>query len=564
MKAFRLCLLSTLLCGVTAFAAPPPANLAGGYQALLYTGSGDTGSPAGLLTLTVTTKGGFSGKLTSSENKVYGIKGTLSYEATAPLEAEDPIGTATTVPATISIARKGSTPLDVILTIKDYGEEAEPVLTVRVQEESENVALTDNGFRVKTYAKGETVPTLGSYTMGLEHADTPDSTEPAGSGFATGAIDAKGNFKLTGKLGDGTAFTAALPNGASNQFVLFVNPYKRADSFLAGKINLSQRSDLRYRMLPAETGYDFQWQKAAGAKDKAYPLGFNLLNLTAAVERWIPPAKGQSLGDLLGLGLDKSFAVAFSGGLPSARTPTSLALDIKNNLQVVTGASGSPSTLIGTGWSKIFTGKIDAKTGKVTMTINLEDSVPTSNPLRPKLVKRKVMIEGVILVVQVAGEEEFRFAPGFMLIPPLNATTSTAKTYALELQGPAVLNELFTAAGELAGTYTATLKLDSITPSGAPSPAVFSINTPATFTISADLKTLTIGGRKLPLVGDSRPTSLVYTDSQTKYTNYYSVIIQLKFDGKPNTIVINHHQNIYAIPPVVKDVVYSSTSIVKQ
>jgi len=559
MKVLRLSLLLALLSSSTVLAAPVPVEMAGSYQALLFTNSGDTGSPAGLIALTVSTKGAVSGKLTTNENKTYAFKTTLDYTAAVTPEEGDPIGTAVHT-AAIPIKRGKLSELSLELVFQNFSA-TEQTFTATLT--GEIAGGTEEGFKVKTYAPKTSAPTLGAYTMAFELANEPDQDEPAGSGYAVGKIDAKGILKLTGKTGDGTAFTASLPNGPDDRFVMFVNPYKRAGSFLAGKIQLTARGDDLFHMLPAEVGFDFQWQKAAGEKDKSYREGFGPMDLLASIEPWIAPGKGQTLGGILNIDLDESFDVAFSGGLPSSRTPTTLALDIKNNLQVVTGASGSPSTLIGTGWAKIFSGKIDPKTGKVTMTVNLEDSVPTSNPLRPKLVKRKVLIEGVVLQVEVEGEEDFRFAPGFMLIPPLDAKTGTISSFALEFQGPAALNALYAAAGELAGTYTALTKLETVTPSGSPSTPFVDEGT-STFTISADLKTLTIGGRKLPLMGDSRPVSIVYTDAQTKFTNYYTVQIFLNFEGKPTGMFITHNQTVLGVPPVVKNIVFSSATIVKQ
>lgn len=548
MKVLRFSLLTALLSTTAAFAAPIPADLAGSYQALLR----EAGSPAGLIAMTVSTKGAVSGKLTTEENKTYSFKTTLDY---AEGQANPP--------SAITISRgKTLAPLSLALRIEDISETVK-TLVATLSEEDTNDRTASDGFKVKTYGKGEAAPTLGAYTLAFELANEGSEDEPAGSGYGIAKVDAKGVMKITGKTGDGYTLTASIPNGSANQFVMFVNPYKRANSFFAGKITLTQREDELFHMLPTVEGFDFQWKKDAGAKDKSYRDGFGPLDVLASIEPWTAPGKGETLGGILNIDLDESFDIAFSGGLPSSRTPTALALDIKNNLQVVTGAAGSPSTLIGTGWSKIFSGKIDPKTGKVTITINLEDSVPTSNPLRPKLVKRKVTIEGVVLKVEVEGEGEFRFAPGFMLIPPLDPKTGTISSYALEFQGPAVLNALFTSAGELAGTYTALMKLESVTPSGSPAtPFVDGQN--STFTISADLKTITIGGRKLPLAGDSRPVSVVYTDAPKKYTNYYTVEIFLNFEGKPTGMFVIHNQNIFGLPPVIKNVVFSSATIVKQ
>lgn len=566
MKLTRLSLLAAALAGAGgAFAAPIPAELAGSYQALLYSGEGDTSSPNALVALTLTSKGALSGKLTGQDNKTYAFKTktALDYTAAEAPEGNDPLGTASS--EVIEIKRPKMASLFLSLQFKDF--EDSDVVEVSLKEGEADLASSDEGFKQITFAKGALpYDAAGTYNTAFELAATPAQGIPAGSGYALGKIDAKGVFKLSGKTGDGTAFTASMAAGPDHRFLMFVNPYKRVNSFLAGKLTLTERSSGGYHMLPAETDYNLKWKKSSllpKTTDKSYREGFGPLDILVAMEPWVIPGKGETLGGILGIDLDESFDIAFSGGLPSSRTPTALALDIKNNLQVVTGGAGSPSTLIGTGWSKIFSGKIDPKTGKVTITINLEDSVPTSNPLRPKLVKRKVTVEGVVLKVEVEGDGEFRFAPGFVLIPPLDPKTGTIDSYALEFQGPAVLNELYAAAGELAGTYSAVLKRESVTPSGSPV-TPFSDGGTISFTISSDLKTITIGGRKLPLAGDSRPVSIVYTDAQTKNLNYYTVQIFINFQGRPSGMFITHNQNIFALPPVIKNVVFSSNNIVKQ
>ncbi|SKB02325.1 hypothetical protein SAMN02745166_03625 [Prosthecobacter debontii] len=571
MNALRLCLLGSFLSALTAVAAPLPAKLAGGYQALLYTGAGDTGSPTGLLTLTVTTKGGFSGKLTSSENKVYGVKGTLDYTAAEAPEAEEPIGTASTLPATISIVRKGTTSLDVVLMIENFGDDAEPVLTVKVKESGDDVALTDNGFRVKTYAKGETVPTLGSYTTALELTADPDEDEPTGSGFATGAIDAKGNFKLAGKLSDGTAFSASLPNGAANQFVLFANPYKRANSFLAGKIKLTQRSDLRYHMLPAQTGYDFQWKKDPGVKDKAFRTGFGPLNLVASVERWIAPAKGQTVGSVLDLGVEKLFNFALDDTLNTTTYsrffPTKLGITVKNTLRVGEGGSGSPAAQDEKAWAKIFVGKVDPKTGKVTATINIEDTVSG------KIVKRRITFEGVMLQIESSNDAPLCY--GFFTVPNLDKTLP-AIFGAYGFTGPITDDQIYVIAGATAGTYTVLLNgtLNSDVTKGFPSKApkfpVTSVplnrsgQVTATLTISSDLRTMTFNGTTISLLVYPSPAEsiIVYSNLYTSPMNRLTVEIQRSLTtGQIIGVYADYNQTKY---PNVLWATYTSYNITKK
>lgn len=520
MKALRLTLLAALLGSTAAHA--DLTTLAGDYQALLYSGIDDTGSPAGLVALKVTSKGAASGKLTTPDKKVYSFKTKLTYDSVA--------GTA--IPeAPITISRGKTLSAMNLSLFLDEEESVEDTTLSATLGGSELLGTTNNGFKVKTYAKGVTVPTLGSYTVAFEVAEDSDDA-PAGSGYAVAKIDAKGIMKMTGATGDGTKFTASLPNGPDNQFVFFANPYKRDESFFAGKIALSARAGSGFHMTPSELPpalpiFDAQWKKAGLAKDKSYSAGFGPLDLLISVEPWAPEAK-QTVADYFGLDEDEVFEIALTSDIASNFTPTSVRLTANNLLEVTSGGANSPSVLFGNGWAKIFKGKVDPKTGKLTATLSLEDEVAG------KTVKRKVVVEGVMLKL-VDGDTSLLFQ-GFTLVPSL--TKGGPLTSGMIAFPDIIANPQIEAAGATAGTYTGSYAITLSTISGSPDGKPTQGQN-VSLTVSPDLKTLEFNGRTLTLSGDSRPVGLSYQD--LKGGLKLVVTIRLNFMG-----LVTSYEGIYS------------------
>jgi hypothetical protein len=102
----------------------------------------------------------------------------------------------------------------------------------------------------------------------------------------------------------------------------------------------------------------------------------------------------------------------------------------------------------------------------------------------------------------------------------------------------------------LAGTYSG---IGNHVPTGTTLPDGVPANgATITFTISNDLQTLVFNGRTLPLSGDSRPTSLSYTDAQTSPSNNAAVILYLNNEGSVSHFAAQYLQTITGIPPEVR------------
>lgn len=543
MKALRLCLLVSLLGCVSSLAAVPPVlppAVVGNYQALLYTGADNTGVPAGLVTLTTLATGKATGKLTTDENKTYSFTATFNYVADT-FEGDELQGISTTT-ATVSIPRTKMTALALTMAIvHNKVENADvlvfkPVLSGTGADELAPKRTSNSGFKNVVFAAKTSADYAGKYTLAFEGADPAGLGEPQGSGYATGVVSATGALTLAGKTGDGVAITASLPAGPNRNYVAYLNPYKTAGSFLGGKINLVARTSTGFHAVPAESpNYDFRWAKAAKTADKSYPAGFGSakpIGVLLTMEPWktVPALpKGQTLGTMLGLTSDKVFDLGFQGNLNTATYATSipaqLGLNTTNTFRVAKGVASTPSPLQPAAWAKVFTAKVDPATGKITGSITIQDTLMVGTPAKAKVVTRKLVLEGVML--QLDSGDTSPFAQGFVQVPPIDAKTATTYCDRFAFLGPVVTDPFIAMAAETAGKYTTKVKqlvefdLDgfsgpnitvNITGKMTGLPADGSV---VPFTIAPDLSYLTFNGRKLPLKGDSRPVSLVFSDLTT-------------------------------------------------
>lgn len=488
-----------------------PTTLAGGYQALLYYGDEATGTPAGILKLTVTTTGSLTGSLITTENKTYPLPAGKFIYTTATDTAEVVGGLSIkrtgvgVTPLALSLSIANATQVLSVVLSGNTGVFSSPGVTVN--------AVSTMGFRNLTLAARTTADFAGKYTMAMPLAAAAAAGTPGGSGYATVAISTAGLMTFTGKAGDGTALTASLTPGPNRNYLLFLNPNTRASSYLAGKLNLTARPDSGFHIVPAATGVDLQWAKAAKTTDVSYRTGIPNVGLRVSMEPWktVPtvPA-GQTLGSFLGMGEDKVFDLTLTGGFNTAayaaRIPTKLGLTKLNAFRGAAAALGVAPSLTDKVWPTFFTLSVAPTTGLLTGTLKIEDSVPSTIAGRPAtIVKRTITITGVML--QLPAGSNAAFAHGLLSIPPLNTKTETTTTSAFAFNGPVVTDPFISANAAIAGTYSTTVRQISIigTPSRAPSD-----NSVVTFTISADLKTLTIGNRSLPIVTDARPYELLY------------------------------------------------------
>lgn len=537
------------------------ADYEGSYEALLISGEGESALPAAKLELKVSKTGGFTGKLASSDPKIYSLKGSLKEEGDVAVIVPAKNSTENSV----QISRgPGLTPYTLSFTLNGG------VLSASLS--GGVTASADAGVALRTFGKGVTPSWMGSYSFALSSPvkapEASDTDHPTGSGYASATVDAKGVFKFKGKLADGTAFTGALAPGAETiSYRHFINPYKGAPgSFVGGGFELQPTEGDAF-VVAADT--EFFWKNAGEAKPKpntAYAAGFGPLGVAVKVATWRKPGKNETLVSLLGMGgkqIPFSLTTSEDAGLDLTsyygQVPHALEINAKNELIPVFGDIYAPGDAAS--WAKIWKVKVNPATGVYTGTLTLNHLVlteptPTGEKEPPiytpaKLVKRKVTVEGVL--VPNPGDAGAPFsAEGFILVSALNSKTQPVVSGGAVGQGPLEdrgtgnpsSSGLVTAgtAGIYSSVITNVVALDltelpssggfEFSRKGEPKGIPANGNT-VSLTVAPDMSHIVYNGRRLPLVGDSRPVALVFSDASKKTVkNNLTVTLRLNNEGK--------------------------------
>lgn len=238
-------------------------TLAGTYTGLIAA-TPVSSAGAGVITLTVSLTGEFTGKLTL---------GGKNY--TIPKTTFDASGNATVTP-------KGSPAIQLAIHIDPATHEITANVTGAVV-----AALTasPSPFGKKAPAPGGAV---GTFT-GLFFATESVTTKPKGTGFGTVKVAATGSVKLAGTLADGTKISQGTMLVTDTQWPLYVSLYK-GGGVITGLVT--------YAPMPADGDFGavLDWIKPA-TSTAIYPDAFSTqLQLTAA--RYAAPAKGLRVLDL--------------------------------------------------------------------------------------------------------------------------------------------------------------------------------------------------------------------------------------------------------------------------
>jgi len=269
------------------------------------------------------------------------------------------------------------------------------------------------------YAKGETSPWAGAYTLALGDAiNLGGATAPEGDGYATAKISTAGSLTVKGKLADGTTLTGTLSAGADGSYRFYLKPYKTAGNIFAGRLTLAERGDEAGRYEASST--DFYWEKPASATDKLYPAGFGPVTLTVNMQKWVAPSTGVSLASLIGLG-------AGGGSLPLVMEGAGLSnADVGVNtytLPVVLNLDSIGLVTVGDATNPTaFNLKVNTSTGGFTGSFTLVDGS----------LKRKTTIQGVLLQLPspssatVVGRGCFLLAPVVKTDPTLSGALEIA------------------------------------------------------------------------------------------------------------------------------------------
>jgi len=293
-------------------------SFAGSYEALLLDGNS---SPSGKLSITVAANAtnSFTGKLyAGTEVTPLAITGTLNTNTD-------------TQHATSDVYRFSSNgvPYAVSIDVSVFGSAP---MSVTVLRDNQLLGSTTRGRKLSN----ATVFYAGAHTAVFEPGG---SGSPTGAGWATANISSTGVLTLSGRLGDDTAFTAALSPDREIRpgYRLFAQPYlaARTQSFIAGDFALAPYPGLANRLYLAQKS--LTWQKLGLATDTSYRAGFGPVTTVLMIDPWLPPVAGTTLAQRLGLA-GNSFGITTSDptSASAVNLPSRLSLSATNKVSVLT------------------------------------------------------------------------------------------------------------------------------------------------------------------------------------------------------------------------------------
>jgi hypothetical protein len=284
-----------------------PTTLTGSWQALLEDANG---LPQGLVTATLSSPGKWSATLD--------VAGSTTIRKAASTFDLDPAATS----ASMAMSFPAATGLTAqTLTFGVSGPDAMASGT--------HPQGTLRGFRL---ARGTELPAATkAFTMVIDQGEQDGFLIPAGIGWATGVISAKGSITLSGQLGDAQAIKGSMKLGATGQALLWLKPYRNLSSRIGGVVSLHETGGVPATAL-AKTDRKLWWYREADAAEVSYPIGFVALPAEVGVRGFTAPASSIALAETLGLTQRTFRGVVFEGGgLPdpndASALPDAFALD---------------------------------------------------------------------------------------------------------------------------------------------------------------------------------------------------------------------------------------------
>lgn len=286
-----------------------PVDMIGSFEVLLL--DDVTDYPSGKVELDVTDKGVFSGKLLDENGSCSPLSGVLQLgEGTSPATAR-----------VLFLAAAGQPVPGIDIAISTDGK-----ITCTKKSGVRQVASGQANARVATgYSTKTPAPWSGTYTLAL---DQPAWTagSPDGAGYASAIVAANGDLTLQGKLSDGTPLTASARAATDGTYILFLQPYGKAASYLAGTIKLVSDSKGGY-FADLANGSGMFWKKTAQPRDASYRTGFGPLEIEPLMQKWTVtkdvsatvglPVSGEFGATIWGGGIDSTGNATAATGCPS-------------------------------------------------------------------------------------------------------------------------------------------------------------------------------------------------------------------------------------------------------
>jgi hypothetical protein len=315
MKDLYLVLLA--LCCATPLQSRAAAFGQGGtYNGLFYEDNGYWQQSSGIITITTTSAGKYTGKLKIGPQK-YSFSGQFNSDGSASR----------------GIPRASRNALLVEMQL----DATDPDLI--------NGSIKDGIWTAGFYAdrtiydgKSSVCPDAGQYTM-LMPGDFTSTTEPGGDSFATIKIDKKGKVSCAASLADGTKFSQGSTVSKGGLWPLYSPVYRGQGSIYSWVLfNKSEEEQL---------GADVVWISPGGPGFIYYPDGF-AIQVSAYGSRYQKPAKGQKVLNFT------EAAVEFNGGNLLESFTNHVSLDSNNRVSNFSGNKLSLTFNLNNG---TFTGK---------------------------------------------------------------------------------------------------------------------------------------------------------------------------------------------------------------
>lgn len=353
-----------------------PTNIIGSFTGLVGRHSSVNAGLGARLTLTTTSNGTYTAKIT---------KGATTTSSTGFLNSTAPQVTTTIDGAVLSLTLH----LTTNLVTGTHG--SAPV----------------NGWRSVWSASDPAIHRVGYYSVGIDLADNGDIGQvgiPQGSGYASFTVTAAGTFTLTGKAADGQTISSAGFLGPNGEIAVYTSLYAARGS-ITGALTLVEDSAGLFRDNPVSG--TLTWFKLT-TTTRAYRTTFGPINLSVYGKYLAPAATGHWI---IGLPDPGTASLSFTqGGLSlAAISPNVSAFDYSAaNLVTmptfVSGQNPAKATL-----------KINKNTGTVSGAFTLVDTLPS--------LTRTATYQGMI-VRPASGPLK---AKGYFLLPqkPLTGETNT-------------------------------------------------------------------------------------------------------------------------------------------
>jgi hypothetical protein len=222
----------------------PWAPVAASYSGLFFEPDGVEFGRSGPVSIQVTKQGKFTGKLGLS-GKNYPFKGIL-----------DSTGAGMTV---VSAKNVGALTLNLQVNTSDNN-----TITGTVNGDSWNAELT--AYRATLNKRTNPASFAGKYSLDLPGPGDGNPDNPQNDGTGTLTVDAAGQLKIKGVLGDGTKFTQSATVSQDGNWPFYVPLYKNGGQIM-GWFNFDGSGDV---------GGQASWIKLPNLRNKAFPDGFDL------------------------------------------------------------------------------------------------------------------------------------------------------------------------------------------------------------------------------------------------------------------------------------------------